>query len=119
MAGFRLRQGLNMRLSATPGTLKPPAPPETFDQLAALFQFDAAFAIQYRAAIEVFDKLINRSKNKLSLPFLMNMDYVGWMNSNFITAKDYFYLTYLGRFHEPEEFKATMPPRFRLDLLKK
>ncbi len=41
---------LNVTASAAPGTLAPPAPPETVDQLAVLFQFEGAAATQKRLA---------------------------------------------------------------------
>jgi hypothetical protein len=53
-----------MTSSADPGTLKPPVPPDTFDQLAVLFQLDVRAATQKRAAKEIFEKLINKIANK-------------------------------------------------------
>jgi hypothetical protein len=41
---------VNVTLSPAPGTLKPPAPPETFDQLAVLFQLEATEETQKRFA---------------------------------------------------------------------
>ena len=52
---------LNVTLSFVPGTLKPPAPPETFDQLAGLFQLDDELAIQKRFAAEALKDWVRAS----------------------------------------------------------
>ena len=54
---------LNVTASPATGTLKPPAPPETFDQLAVLFQLDGAAETQKRLAACVW-KDRDRTKTK-------------------------------------------------------
>ncbi len=50
MVQFPFRAALKVTTSVAPGTEKPPAPPETFDQLAGLFQLEAEDPTQNRWA---------------------------------------------------------------------
>jgi hypothetical protein len=71
----------NVTTSAAPGTLAPGAPPETFDQLATLFQLDAAAAIQKRlAALAEKAELINNTRN-----IFADTDFMGYWVSMQLT----------------------------------
>jgi hypothetical protein len=74
---------LNVTRSATPGTLKPPAPPETFDQLAILLQLEGAAALQKRfAADELKDKLrqaiISSEQSPIFIEFGIRPSHLEW-----------------------------------------
>ena len=61
---FPTRTLLKITASASPGTVNPPAPPETLDQLAGLFQLDAIADTQNRLAAET---LSERHKNSAEM----------------------------------------------------
>jgi hypothetical protein len=56
---------LKIAASPKPGTLKPPGPPETFDQLAGLLQLDGIADTQKRLAAEAL-KEWNRNNAEMN-----------------------------------------------------
>jgi len=61
--------------SKAPGTLNPPAPPDTFDQFAVLFQFPEAVALQnLLAAFVLFERQNIKVAHKISKRCLMILD---------------------------------------------
>ena len=73
MVQFPFRVLSKVTASAIPGTLNPPAPPETFDQLAALFQLEGPAETQKRAAAELMETLSNKTKHKQIMASLISI----------------------------------------------